>query len=76
MCAVRRKKKAAALDFENLPHIPEGAFAPATRRSQMCLAKLKPKDTLLPEDVHYEVPPTPPSPPNCTQLLLDLDGQP
>lgn len=50
-----RKKKAAGLDFENLPPIPEGAFTKATRRSQICLAKLTPKDTLLPPDVHYEV---------------------
>lgn len=43
------------LDFENLPDLPEGALAKADRPSRTRLTKLTRKDTLLPEDLHYEV---------------------
>ena len=42
------------LDFLNLPPIPPGAFDLATRKDQICLKTSTPKNTLLPEDLHYK----------------------
>lgn len=54
LCAGRRRK-ATAIDFENLPPLPEDAFKLAVRKEQICVKTLTVKDTLLPEDLHYEV---------------------
>ena len=50
----RREKKKAAIDFMNLRPIPPGAFDLATRKDQICLKTSTPKNTLLPEDLHYK----------------------
>lgn len=43
------------IDFEYLPPLAEDTFKLATRKEQICVKTLAPKDTLLPEDLHFEV---------------------
>lgn len=50
----RRQRKVTTIDFENLPPLSEDTFKLATRKEQICVKTLAPKDTLLPEDLHFE----------------------
>ena len=49
------RRRSRALDFLNPKPIPPGAFDLATRKDQICLKTATPKNTLLPEDLHYKV---------------------
>lgn len=51
----RRGKKEAALDFDSLSALPEGALALATRKGQFRLKTASIKKTLLPDDLNYQV---------------------
>ena len=53
----RTKRKTETIDFENLPPLPPDALRPAGRKEQTVLKTLTAKNTLLPEDLHFEVGP-------------------
>ena len=55
-CGACRKVKGAALDFHNMPPIPEGKLALAKRASDITLKGAQTTAaTLLPEDAQYQV---------------------
>lgn len=51
----RRGKKDAALDYDSLSALPEGALALSTRKGQFRLKTASVKKTLLPDDLNYQV---------------------